>query len=201
MVRCLAKEARYGVYVYNSGGAIVVEDGTVSGGEAAVSADKNVQTENGSPIQSSVTVKGGQTIGDWETDNKDAAVLMLTVTGGTHEEDVNDYIPTGAALTQNESGEIIPNPTVNVVASIDGIGYNSLANAIAAANDGETVVVLQDAKTEALTVDKSITIRGETGVETVTFTGVPSSPVDGDYQSFLNPQLAGARGKYGGRLS
>ncbi len=150
-----------------------------------MSADKNVQTENGSPIQSSVTVKGGQTIGDWETDNKDAAVLMLTVTGGTHEEDVNDYIPTGAALTQNESGEIIPNPTVNVVASIDGIGYNSLANAIAAANDGETVVVLQDAKTEALTVDKSITIRGETGVETVTFTGVPSSPVDGDYQSFL----------------
>ena len=153
----------YGVYVYNSGGAIVVEDGTVSGGEAAVRADKNVQTENGSLTQSSVTVNGGQTIGDWETDNKDEAVLMLTVTGGTHEEDVNDYIPTGAALTQNESGEIIPNPTVNVVASIDGIGYNSLANAIAAANDGDTVVVLQDTTlTESLAIDKSITLEGVT---------------------------------------
>lgn len=175
----------YGVYVYNSGGAIVVEDGTVSGGEAAVRADKNVQTENGSLTQSSVTVNGGQTIGDWETDNKDEAVLMLTVTGGTHEEDVNDYIPTGAALTQNESGEIIPNPTVNVVASIDGIGYNSLVNAIAAANDGDTVVVLQDTETEPITVDKSITIRGETGVETVTFNSESCAVVDDSYRSFL----------------
>ena len=79
------------------------------------------------------------------TDANDEKVASIGITGGTYDSNVSAYIQDGAALTQDEAtGEIVPNPTVISVASVNGIGYNSLTNAIAAADDGDTVTLLED---------------------------------------------------------
>ena len=102
----------------------------------------------------------------------------VVITGGTFQnssdnsksEILQDYFPTGAALTQNERGVIIADETADVVASVDGVGYTSLQAAINAANDGDTVTLLQSITLEApgglsagqgvITIEKDIILDG-----------------------------------------
>ncbi len=81
------------------------------------------------------------------TDANVEKVASIGITGGTYDSNVSAYIQDGAALKQDEAtGEIVPNPTVISVASVNGIGYNSLTNAIAAADDGDTITLVKDSK-------------------------------------------------------
>ncbi len=93
-----SSENGYGIYVYNSGGHITIKDGTVSGGKAAVKADKDKQ----SGVPSSIIVEGGNTIGAWETNDEIEAPLI--VYGGTHTADVSDYIADDVKIVDNGDG-------------------------------------------------------------------------------------------------
>ena len=67
----------------------------------------------------------------------------FTTSDGTTKADVSSYIPTGAALSQDEDGTIVTDEDATV-AEIDGVPYTSLNAAIANVKDGETIVVTKD---------------------------------------------------------
>lgn len=64
----------------------------------------------------------------------------------------------------------VPDQVSNVVAKIGDSEYATLDEAVAAANDGDTITVLKDCTTDGLNLSKNITIEGSTGSETITFT-------------------------------
>lgn len=64
----------------------------------------------------------------------------------------------------------VPNQVSNVVAKIGDSEYATLDEAVAAANDSDTITVLKDCTTDGLNLSKNITIEGSTGSETITFT-------------------------------
>ena len=70
----------------------------------------------------------------------------IVITGGTFSSDIGNYIQAGAALTQDENGTIVVDESAKTVANVDGVGYTELAKAIAAADSGDTVTLLEDVK-------------------------------------------------------
>ena len=148
----------YGVYVYNSGGKITIKDGTVSGGKAAVRADANVQTDNGSPQQSTVIVEGGSTDGAWQTNDEENAPLI--VSGGTHTENVADYLAEGYKLAETEGNYTVKMDENAIVAQITRsdktISFLTLAAAAEAVQDGETITMVQN-----VTLDSTVEISGQ----------------------------------------
>ena len=123
--------------------------------------------------------------GIFESSNAQAAVYDQFTTGNTNQSvevtggsftvageksDVEKYIPTGAAIIQNNSGTIILNDAVNVVASVNGIGYNTLVNAINAAKDGDTVTLLQSTTEDTIKVSEDNDISLDLGGNTLNLT-------------------------------
>lgn len=159
----------YGVYVYNSGGKITIKDGTVSGGDAAVRADENVQAS--SPQQSTVIVEGGSTNGAWETN--DAENAPLVVMGGTHTTDVTEYLAAGCTLTENEGAYIVQE---NQAVQVGEQYYGTLERAFANAGQGDTVKLLADielTKTQDVTgTDITLDLNGKTISGSVSSTGL-----------------------------
>ena len=148
----------YGVYVYNSGGKITIKDGAVSGGKAAVKADKNVQTSSGSTQQSTVIVEGGRTEGEWQTNDEENAPLI--VSGGTHTANVAAYLAEGYKLAGTEGNYTVKMDENAIVAQItrgDGtISFLTLAAAAKAVQDGETITMVKD-----VTLDSTVEISGQ----------------------------------------
>lgn len=149
----------YGVYVYNSGGKITIKDGTVSGGDAAVRADANVQAS--SPQQSTVIVEGGSTKGAWQT--SDAENAPLVVMGGTHTADVTAYLAEGCTLTENEGTYTVQE---DHAVQVGEQYYGTLERAFANAGQGDTVKLLADielTKTQDVTgTDITLDLNGNT---------------------------------------
>ena len=92
-----------------------------------------------------------------------------TITGGTFltsdgssYSDVSGKIPAGYPLTQNqETGEIMRDEDAVIVATANGQEFTLLSTAIAAAEDGSTVILRRDTDPAAegmLTIDKDITL-------------------------------------------
>ena len=77
----------------------------------------------------------------------------IEISGGTFSSDVSAFLADG--MVQNEEGAVVVPPDV---ASVDGEGYKSFEEAVAAAQDGQTVTLLTDAKTTPIVVDNGITI-------------------------------------------
>ena len=76
----------------------------------------------------------------------DDSVQDIKITGGQFEDNVDEstiagYLPKGAAL-KVENGEVVTDDNKEMVATVNGVGYDTLANAIAAADDGDTVTLL-----------------------------------------------------------
>ena len=146
----------YGVYVYNSGGKITIKGGTVSGGDAAVRADANVQAN--SPQQSTVIVEGGRTEGAWQTNDEEKAPLI--VSGGTHTADVTDYLAEGYELAGTEGNYTVKMDENAIVAQITRsdktISFLTLAAAAKAVQDGETITMVKD-----VTLDSTVEISGQ----------------------------------------
>lgn len=159
----------YGVYVYNSGGKITIKDGTVSGGDAAVRADENVQAS--SPQQSTVIVEGGSTKGAWQT--SDAENAPLVVMGGTHTADVTAYLAEGCTLTKNEGTYTVQE---DHAVQVGEQYYGTLERAFANAGQGDTVKLLADielTKTQDVTgTDITLDLNGNTISGSVASTGL-----------------------------
>ena len=82
------------------------------------------------------------------------------VTGGKFDADISAYVPNG--YIQNENGAVETLGETNAVAKVGGTYYKTLADAVAAAQDGDTITLLKDAElTSTLNLAKNITIDGQ----------------------------------------
>ena len=89
-----------------------------------------------------------------------SAKREISVTGGTFSSDVSAYVAKG--YVQNENGTVEQLGETNAVAKIDDTYYKTLADAVAAAQDGDTITLLKDAElTSTLNLAKNITIDGQ----------------------------------------
>lgn len=92
----------------------------------------------------------------YDETNKGNAV----VTGGKFDADVSKYIPTD--YVQSADGTVEKLGETNAVAKVGGTYYKTLADAVAAAQDGDTITLLKDAElTSTLNLAKNITIDGQ----------------------------------------
>lgn len=92
----------------------------------------------------------------YDESNKGNAV----VTGGKFDADISKYIPTD--YVQSADGTVEKLGETNAVAKVGGTYYKTLADAVAAAQDGDTVTLLKDAElTSTLNLAKNITIDGQ----------------------------------------
>lgn len=92
----------------------------------------------------------------YDESNKGNAV----VTGGKFDADISKYIPTG--YVQSADGTVEKLGETNAVAKVGDTYYKTLADAVAAAQDGDTITLLKDAElTSTLNLAKNITIDGQ----------------------------------------
>ena len=92
----------------------------------------------------------------YDKSNKGNAV----VTGGKFDADISKYIPTD--YVQSADGTVEKLGETNAVAKVGGTYYKTLADAVAAAQDGDTITLLKDAElTSTLNLAKNITIDGQ----------------------------------------
>lgn len=92
----------------------------------------------------------------YDKTNKGNAV----VTGGKFDADISKYIPTD--YVQSADGTVEKLGETNAVAKVGGTYYKTLADAVAAAQDGDTITLLKDAElTSTLNLAKNITIDGQ----------------------------------------
>ena len=92
----------------------------------------------------------------YDETNKGNAV----VTGGKFDADISKYIPTD--YVQSADGTVEKLGETNAVAKVGGTYYKTLADAVAAAQDGDTITLLKDAElTSTLNLANNITIDGQ----------------------------------------
>ncbi len=99
----------------------------------------------------------------------------FNITGGTFTSEVpSDYLADGVTIKDNGDGTYGVSETVNYAAEIGENKYETLAAAVAAANDGETVKLLADA-TYDVVIDKNITL--DLGGKTLTNTNAGKATI------------------------
>ena len=82
----------------------------------------------------------------------------LVINGGTFTTDVTEYCAPGFVAVKGEDGKfgIVVDPSYGKSVQVGDNYYDSLAEAIAAANDGDTIKLLEDATVGALAIVKNI---------------------------------------------
>lgn len=86
-----------------------------------------------------------------------SATDYIKLQGGKFSSDVSAYVAEG--YVQNENGTVEQLGETNAVAKIDDTYYKTLADAVAAANDGKTVTLLKNVVLNStLTLNKSMTL-------------------------------------------
>lgn len=108
--------------------------------------------------KSDVTVKGNSIIrGKFEVGNNASLVII----GGTFNSNPRTYVPEGYVATKSETEEIwtVGEGSTPLVAEINGVKYISLAKALAAAKNGDTVKLVGNISTDkGIEVAKKITL-------------------------------------------
>ena len=98
----------------------------------------------------------------------------IAISGGKFAYEINpDYCADGFIPTTNEDGTYGVK-SGNYVAKVGNVGYESLAEAVAAASNGDTVTLIADTK-EDITIANSITL--DLGGKTLTNTGVGKATI------------------------
>ena len=172
----------------NNFGDTVIKDSTIIAGEGGYAFDVYYWPSNGYTDGVSVTVEGNSVIdGDVQYGSDDSktdevakkATLAITsgtftgtfstyglnasketginITGGTFSKDVSDYVQPGMKL---ENGTVVINADT-AVAQIGSVGYTTLAAAVAAAEDGDTITMLKEydaTSTITFNADKDVTL-------------------------------------------
>ena len=123
--------------------------------EAVHVGNNNAGGDGGNRQHATLEIKGGSfTGGDKNTTAVavDNALGGASISGGTFSSDISEFLADG--MTQ-KGDTVVEQPDV---ASVDGEGYKSFEEAVAAAQDGQTVTLLADASTTPVTIDKGITL-------------------------------------------
>lgn len=133
-------------------------DGTGNVGNAAISVQANYGDVKAEITGGTVTAEGSAIAIDKNASGR----AEISVLGGEFNQDVSDYVPAGNKMEKNADGKYtVAIDEEKAVAAIDGIGYDTLAKAIAAAKDGQTVKLMKDVTLDAklsITGSKAITI-------------------------------------------
>lgn len=148
----------------SGGGSVTIKDGTFTG-------PKGLANDSGSAVcvqeNSSVVITGGTFSG-----GKNDTLLRsgtLTVAGGAFDQDPEPYLADGYYRYQSGGDQLYyvkADDGVKMVASVNGVKYKTLEAAVAAAKDGDTVVILKGGNYSVPT-GKNLTITGD--VEDVKF--------------------------------
>ena len=173
--------------IYSKSGNTMITDGTIKGtGEkkkyqhyssgCAATGDAIVveacDYPNGEPV---VNISGGtfesksnQAVAKYHTEGNQSEGEIVVIGGtfvGSKEvdksSDITAYFPEGAILTQDKDGNVVPDTSSETpgVAEVNEVPYDSLANAIAMAKDGDTVQIVANTTIDAsINVDTSLTI-------------------------------------------
>ena len=105
-----------------------------------------------------MTISGGSftapQIGDF------TGKYTLSISGGTFSFNPTTYLATGyTAKLSNSKYLVVPTEEANAVAQIDTTYYNTLADAVADATDGQIITLLKNtALTSAVSIEKNITL-------------------------------------------
>ena len=135
---------------------------------AVLCGNDNTGGDGGINARATANIHGGTFVGGNNAKSAMSAGTNTgdpTITGGTftykdtdgvkYYSDVSKYIPDGSTLIQNtDTGEVIVDKSKTAIARVDGVDYTDLAKAIAAADDGDTVTLLEDEE-----IDKSLELK------------------------------------------
>ena len=125
---------------------------------AVLCGNDNTGGDGGINARATANIHGGTFVGGNNAKSAMSAGTNTgdpTITGGTftykdtdgvkYSSDVSKYIPDGSTLIQNtDTGEVIVDKSKTAIARVDGVDYTDLAKAIAAADDGDTITILND---------------------------------------------------------
>ena len=170
-----------------------IENSTIASGQGAVGGDAGSISINSRVSEVDVTLKDVTLNGDGDGNDvikgaTDGIKIAgeITIAGGTLEDVTFSEIETGTVIKNAGTGAVDVSsvtgttsvPVFNeatgeyefepAAVSVNGKAYRTLAEAVAAAQDGDTVTVLGNISGETVTVDKNLTIVGtRTGEEYV----------------------------------
>ncbi|MCM1296773.1 MAG: hypothetical protein NC311_14645, partial [Muribaculaceae bacterium] len=159
----------YGINVNGGGatekpfGSVTIVSGTVKGDTAGISATtQDVVTVEGGSINGDVVVKGESSVLNVSGGYVNGSIITdgtadINITGGWFKDVVEEYLD--LSVYMQKDGYVVPKISTDDVASVNGIGYPTLAEAVAAAEDGDTVILLKDVElTETVNINKNLTI-------------------------------------------
>ena len=137
-----------------TGDAIVVEACDYPNGEPVVNISGGTFESDSNQAVAKYHTEGNQSEGE-------IVVIGGTFVGVDKSSDITAYFPEGAILTQDKDGNVVPDTSSETpgVAEVNEVPYDSLANAIAMAKDGDTVQIVANTTIDAsINVDTSLTI-------------------------------------------
>lgn len=130
------------IYVYRNNTLTITDNSLEQTGKVV-----NTSPLGGSVLSTSMSDDAGIIVlgGSYEgqLDNSKGEIVVL---GGCFDTDVSGLVPAG--MMQDESGRVVLDDAV-AVASVNGVGYVSLRDAVIAANPGGTVKMLKDVDCES----------------------------------------------------
>lgn len=157
----------YAVDVYDAASSCTIESGTFIGNIHAVYVFNGSLTVNGGTYsiqqQYGDPSKAYEFVLNCYDKNRLAGTAKITVNGGTFENfnpadckaegEGTNFVAKGYTVTSEKNGEdtwytVVPLTAENSAAAVNGVYYENLTDAIAAAADGQTVTVLEDAEVD-----------------------------------------------------
>ena len=150
-------------YQYVGGGCAPTGDAVVIDACGYPNGDPAIEISGGSFKSES---ENASAVADYQHDNNKAKKIL--VTGGTFDSDVSKYIPSGM---KQEGGEVVID-NEKAVASVNGVGYDDLQEAIENAGNSDTVKLLKETTSEApITISEGQRFTLDLGGYTLTVSG------------------------------
>lgn len=123
-------------------------------GSSVINGDVEISGTIGEGQSRQLNIEDGTFNGRFIVSNTPA---NISITGGKFSSDVSAYVAEG--YVQNENGTVEQLGETNAVAKIDDTYYKTLADAVAAAQNGETVTLLKNVELNStLTLNKNMTL-------------------------------------------
>ena len=128
----------YAMYVFSSGGVITVKDGTFSGDKNGIAIIAAIDTNTYPQYTGGLQLQGGNYTGGFSI----TSPAFMNITGGTYNVDPTAYVSNGyEAVESNNVWNVVKLPDV---AEIGTTRYASLAAAVAAVTDDQTITLLSN---------------------------------------------------------
>ncbi len=160
----IAKENGVAFDVYGGFGNYSDVGVTITG-KSVINGTVEVARDSGTQNKNTLKVENGTVNGKLMVDKNDKTTV--SVIAGTFASDVSDYVDTSASSLKQVNGQWVVKKNPGA-AKIGDTEYETLAEAVAAAKAGDTIVLQKDVSSAALIkVDKAVTI--DLGGKTASF--------------------------------